>query len=96
MYKKIIFNKINLENINRCIFLHQFLTQKTNTMKKVLALMAIVGFVACNNAETKTGDVDSTKIKDSLAAAAAKDTTAKTGDVDSTKIKDSLAAAAQK
>jgi hypothetical protein len=80
MYKKIIFNKINLENINRCIFLHQFLTQKTNTMKKVLALMAIVGFVACNNAETKTEAVDSTKIKDSLAAAAAQDTTAKAVD----------------
>jgi len=65
-----------LENINRCLFLHQFLTQKTNTMKKVLALMAIVGFVACNNAETKTEAVDSTKMKDSMAAAAQVDTSA--------------------
>ena len=49
-------------------------------MKKVLALIAIVGFVACNNAETKTETVDSTKIKDSLAAAAAQDTTLKVVD----------------
>ena len=54
-------------------------------MKKVLALMAIVGFVACNNAETKTEAVDSTKIKDSLAAAAAQDTTAKAVDTTATK-----------
>ena len=47
-----------------------------NTMKKVLALMAIVGFVACNNAETKTEAVDSTKMKDSMAAAAQVDTSA--------------------
>ena len=59
--------------------MHQFLTQKTNTMKKVLALMAIVGFVACNNAGTKTEAVDSTKMKDSMAAAAA-DTTKKVVD----------------
>ena len=39
-------------------------------MKKVFALIAIVGFVACNNAEVKVEAVDSTKIKDSLAAAA--------------------------
>lgn len=43
-------------------------------MKKVFALLAIAGFVACNNGETKTEAVDSTKIKDSLAKAAA-DTT---------------------
>ena len=29
-------------------------------MKKVLALIAIVGFVACNNAETKTENKDTT------------------------------------
>jgi hypothetical protein len=40
-------------------------------MKKVLALIAIVGFVACNNAETKVEAVDSTKIKDSIAKAQA-------------------------
>lgn len=41
-------------------------------MKKVFALIAIVGFVACNNAETKVETVDSTHIKDSIAAEAAK------------------------
>ena len=45
-------------------------------MKKVLELIAIVGFVACNNAETKTETVDSTKIKDSMAAAAKVDSAA--------------------
>ena len=50
-------------------------------MKKVFALLAIAGFVACNNGETKTEAVDSTKIKDSLAkAAAAVDTTKKAAD----------------
>ncbi len=34
--------------------------QKTSTMKKVFALLAIVSFVACNSGETKTA-VDSTK-----------------------------------
>ena len=45
-------------------------------MKKVLSLIAIVGFVACNNAETKTETVDSTKIKDSMAAAVKVDSAA--------------------
>ena len=51
-------------------------------MKKVLALLAIVGFVACENGKTPEVAVDSAKIKDSLAAAAAQDTTVKA--VDST------------
>lgn len=60
-------------------------------MKKVFALLAIVGFVACNNAETPAVTVDSAAIKDSLAkAAAATDSTVKVIDstvkvVDSTK-----------
>ncbi len=60
-------------------------------MKKVFALLAIVGFVACNNAETPAVTVDSAAIKDSLAkAAAAVDTTKKAVDttakaVDTTK-----------
>jgi hypothetical protein len=44
-------------------------TLKKIKMKKVFALIAIVGFVACNNAEVKVEAVDSTKIKDSIAAA---------------------------
>jgi hypothetical protein len=35
-------------------------------MKKVLALIAIVGFVACNNAETKDNTADSLRRVDSL------------------------------
>ena len=38
-------------------------------MKKVLALLAIVGFVACNNAEVKNSTEDSLKIADSTAKA---------------------------
>ena len=57
-------------------------------MKKVLALIAIAGFVACNNAETKdnTADslrkVDSLRKEDSLKAAvqAAQDTAKKAND----------------
>ncbi len=49
-------------------------------MKKVFALLAIVGFVACNNAEVKTETVDSAKLKDSLAKVAAADTTKKAAD----------------
>ena len=42
-------------------------------MKKVFALLAIVGFVACNNAETPAAgpDTASQTYKDSVAAAAA-------------------------
>jgi hypothetical protein len=32
-------------------------------MKKVLALLAIAGFVACNNAETPATPVDSPKVE---------------------------------
>lgn len=57
-------------------------------MKKVLALIAIAGFVACNNGETKdaTADslrrVDSLKREDSIKAAnqAAQDTAKKAMD----------------
>lgn len=50
-------------------------------MKKVLALLAIAGFVACNNAETPATPVDSPKVEapaatDSTAAPAAGDSTA--------------------
>ncbi len=38
-------------------------------MKKVFALLAIAGFVACNNAEGDAPAVDSAKIKDSIAKA---------------------------
>jgi hypothetical protein len=38
-------------------------------MKKVLALLAIAGFVACNNAETKESTADSLKRVDSIAKA---------------------------
>lgn len=38
-------------------------------MKKLLALLAIVGFVACNNAETKDAKADSLKVADSTAKA---------------------------
>ncbi len=48
-------------------------------MKKVLAILAVAGFVACNNGEGDAPAVDSAKIKDSIAkaAAAAADTTKK-------------------
>ena len=36
-------------------------------MKKVLALLAIVGFVACNNAEVKNSTEDSLRMADSIA-----------------------------
>lgn len=48
-------------------------------MKKVLALLAIVGFVACNNAETPSTPVDSPAAPatvDTPAAAPAVDTPA--------------------
>lgn len=51
-------------------------------MKKVFAILAIAGFVACNNAENTTPAADTTK----------KDTTATTPVVDTTK-KDTTAAA---
>jgi hypothetical protein len=55
-------------------------------MKKVFALLAIAGFVACNSAETKDASSDSARIADSTrkadstaaaAAAATQDTTHK-------------------
>lgn len=49
-------------------------------MKKVLALLAIVGFVACNNAETPSTPVDSpaapATVDTPAAAPATPDTTA--------------------
>ena len=67
-------------------------------MKKVLALLAIVGFVACNNAEVKNSTEDSLKMADSVAKAK-KDSINKHADtakavVDSTKkaTKDTLKA----
>lgn len=63
------------------VLIENLLTKKLKKMKKVFALLAIAGFVACNNGETKTEAVDSTKIQDSLAkAAAAVDTTKKAAD----------------
>jgi len=67
------------------IFAQNLTNPKTSTMKKVIALLAIAGFVACNGGETKTPATDTTKAavdstkKDS--AAPAVDTTKK----DSTK-----------
>jgi hypothetical protein len=60
-------------------------------MKKVFALLAIVGFVACNNAETPAAgpDTSSQAYKDSVAAAAAATTP-----VDTTKAADTTAPAA--
>jgi hypothetical protein len=55
----------------RCSINTKSFTNKITKMKKVFALIAIVGFVACNNAETKVAAVDSTKIKDSIAKATA-------------------------
>ena len=48
-------------------------------MKKLFAILAVAGtLTACNNAAPKTdATVDSAKIKDSIAAAAVKDTTVK-------------------
>lgn len=57
-------------------------------MKKVLALLAIVGFVACNNAETPSTPVDSPAAPatvDTPAAAPAADTTAPAAAADTTK-----------
>jgi len=62
-------------------------------MKKVFALLAIVGFVACNNAETAPAgpDTSSQAYKDSVAAAAAAAAPAVT---DTTAGKDTTAPAA--
>jgi len=38
-------------------------------MKKVLAIVAIAAFAACNNAPSEQAAVDSAKIKDSIAKA---------------------------
>ena len=68
-------------------------------MKKVFALIAIVGFVACNNAEVKDATADSVAAKakaDSIDAAAK---AMATPIIDSTAIKakaDSIVAAAPK
>ncbi len=40
-------------------------------MKKVLAIVAIAAFAACNNGSTETPAVDSVKYKDSVAKAEA-------------------------
>jgi len=57
-------------------------------MKKVFALLAIAGFVACNNGTPETPAVDSAKIKDSLAKLAVD-----TAKVDTAKVDTSKAAA---
>ena len=67
-------------------------------MKKVLAIVAIAAFAACNNGEVKTSTEDSLKKVDSLAKAAkdsvkaAADTTIKKIDSAKTAIKDSIKA----
>jgi len=45
-------------------------------MKKVLGLLAIVGFVACNNAEKEAADAAAKATADSTAKAAAEKATA--------------------
>lgn len=40
-----------------------FITNKLKKMKKVLVLLAIVGFVACKNEETPATPVDSPKVE---------------------------------
>jgi uncharacterized lipoprotein YajG len=57
---------------NKHIFAQNFKKIKKSTMKKLLALMAIAGFVACNNGETKEETKDTTP-----AVTAPVDTTAK-------------------
>ena len=68
------------------IFAQNLTNPKTITMKKVIALLAIAGFVACNGGETKAPAADTTKAavdttkKDSTAPAVdttKKDTTKK-------------------
>ena len=58
-------------------------------MKKVFALIAIVGFVACNNAEVKTETVDTAAVAkakaDSIAKAAAATVVDTTKKADTTK-----------
>lgn len=64
------------------IFAQNLTNPKTSTMKKVIALLAIAGFVACNSGDTKTAAADTTKpavdtTKKMDTAKAAMDTTKK-------------------
>ncbi|MBW7951307.1 MAG: hypothetical protein H3C56_01765 [Chitinophagaceae bacterium] len=49
-------------------------------MKKILALLVIAGFVACNSAETPETKVDTPAVKTETPAPATTDTTAATTD----------------
>lgn len=50
------------------------LNSKTSTMKKVIALLAIAGFVACNSGENKPAATDSAKTTVDTAKPATADT----------------------
>ena len=60
-----------MQNSIRRLSLRELKTQKTSTMKKVFAILAVAGLMAaCNSGETKTTAADSLKTADSIAKAA--------------------------